>query len=120
MNYKYFSPEGTNYYLGFFRDSKNIENFLSVLENTETDAGTRVDIADALCLVDSENVIDSLSRICMNSMECLSVLDSCGESLGIIWARRGKLGDLTEFDKSARDICLSTFKFYLEGSRVSG
>ena len=99
----------------------NVEEAVEELLDNNLDLGTRIDLAMEFSSYDDPIIEDALMKIACDCSSEESLLDSCGESLGEIWARQGELPakKLIKLKPIAKSIAKATFNV-LGGKHKNG
>lgn len=101
----------------FYEDlSNNVTKqaeFASLLRDVNYDLGTRDDIAMYFGEIDSEMGENVLMEIASDASQDPILQDTCGESLGAIWARKMNLGKIDQLTPIAQGIALATYHHFV-------
>lgn len=104
------------FYRKLFSDTARLGRAMKELESTNTDEGTRLDLAMAMGFLDNKEVELLLISIAKNCNEPESLCLNCGESLGEIWARQGRIPMRIndELPPEIREIAQGTFRVMMK------
>ncbi len=87
--------------------SHTIDHLIRVLQDKSIDLGVRDDAAMDLGRYDEARVLEALLQVAVDLEEDEIILDSCGDSIKDIWARKGCYDPLVfaKFAPAAKNGC---------------
>ncbi|MDX8430636.1 MAG: hypothetical protein SNF33_02350 [Candidatus Algichlamydia australiensis] len=95
-------------------NEENQNEMIKILLDADNDIGLRDDIAMDLSKYDDPGTLKALTKVAFNHDEDEMVSESCGESIGEIWARRNffDLGQYKKFNRSTKDGVIISIRAY--------
>jgi len=82
-------------------EGENLVQVIKILKDTREEVGIRDDIAMDFERVDDQRALAALIEVGENADDDEMVLNSCGESIGHIWVRKGAV-DLDVYRKLSK------------------